>query len=59
MGQHSKEERDGGRGGRERSQRARTGRTRVSVPEDRPSKLSHALSVLRKRRIGVAVCPGG
>lgn len=33
-------------------QRVRTGRTSLG-PEDRPSKLSHALSVLRKRRIGV------
>ena len=32
----------------------RTGRTSLG-PEDRPSKLSHALSVLGKRRIGVVL----
>lgn len=31
------------------------GRTKILGPEDRPSKLSHALSVLRKRRIGVVM----
>lgn len=41
-------------------EREKTAREDESLdPEDRPSKLSHALSVLRKRRIGVAVCPGG
>lgn len=39
----------------ERASRAR-GRGRTDFgPEDRPSKLSHALSVLRKRRIGVVM----
>lgn len=46
--------RAGGGGERRGWQRARTERTSLG-PEDRPSKLSHALSVLRKRRIGVAV----
>jgi len=32
---------------------------RSSVLEDRPSKLSHALSVLRKRRFGVAMLGRG
>lgn len=41
-----------GRGEGKGWQRVRTGRTSLG-PEDRPSKLSHALSVLRKRRIGV------
>lgn len=51
-GQRSDGER---KGGEERAwQRARTERTSLG-PEDRPSKLSHALSVLRKRRIGVVV----
>lgn len=57
VGQRSDGERKGGRGGRERkgagSVRGQSGR--VSGPEDRPSKLSHALSVLRKRRIGVVL----
>lgn len=43
-----------GRGERKGWQRARTERTSLG-PEDRPSKLSHALSVLRKRRIGVVL----
>lgn len=47
-----------GDGGEERkgrlAERARTERTSLG-PEDRPSKLSHALSVLRKRRIGVVL----
>lgn len=48
---------EGGGGGEERKAgRAREDTERTSLgPEDRPSKLSHALSVLRKRRIGVVL----
>lgn len=50
-----RDERSGGkaRGGGRKGSAAREDRAdETSKPEDRPSKLSHALSVLRKPRIG-------